>query len=205
MRKFIPLIAVAGLLLLPATTHAASGGATSVALTAGTLTVSGAAPGTFSDTLNGMNQTADTTLGTYNPDDATGSGAGWNVTFQAGQFTCTVTTSTVTGDAGCKTGMTTLPWNSLSIAPPTAACASGSTCTGAPTVSISANTAVDTGSGTTAGSAVKVLSAAANAGMGSYTVTPGAIGSGQIEVAIPGNALATTYHSTLTVTIISGP
>lgn len=205
MRKFIPLIAVVGLLMLPATTHAASGGATSVALTGGSLTVSGAAPGTFSATLTGSNQTANTTLSTYNPDDATGTGNGWNVTFQATQFTCTVPVAGITGDTGCKAGFTTLPWNALSIAPPTAACASGSTCTGSPTVSISANTAVDTGSGTTAGSAVKVLSAAASAGMGSYTVTPGTIGTGQLALSIPGNALATTYHSTLTVTVTSGP
>ncbi len=200
MRKIIPLIAAVGLLMLPATTHASGGGGTSVALTAGSLTVSGGTPGTFSATLNGANQTADTTMASYNPDDATGSGAGWNVTFQATQFTCVVGT-----DTGCKTGLTTLPWNSLSIAPPGATCAGGSSCTGSPTISISANTAVDTGSGTTAGSAVKVLSAAAGSGMGSYTVTPGTIGTGQLELAIPGNALATTYHSTLTITANSGP
>jgi len=116
------------------------------------------------------------------------------VTFQATQFTCVVAT-----DAGCKTGFTTLPTSSLSIAPPTAACAGGSTCNGSPTVSISTATAVD------GAAPVKVLSAALNAGMGSYTVTPGTIGTGQLQLAIPGNALATTYHSTLTITVNSGP
>ena len=199
MWKTTRLITVTALLGLSAAAsfggvaHAA-GGATSVALTGGSLTVTGGAPGAFSATLNGANQTANTSLAAYTVDDATGTGAGWNVTFQATQFTCVVAT-----DAGCKTGFTTLPTSSLSIAPPTAACAGGSTCNGSPTVSISTATAVD------GAAPVKVLSAALNAGMGSYTVTPGTIGTGQLQLAIPGNALATTYHSTLTITVNSGP
>lgn len=199
MWKTTRLITVTALLGLSAAAsfggvaHAA-GGNTSVALTGGSLTVTGGAPGLFSATLTGANQTANTTLAPYTVDDATGSGAGWNVTFQATEFTCVVGT-----DAGCKAGFTTLPLSSLSIAAPTAACASGQTCNGSPTVPISAATAVDVAS------AVKVLSAAANAGMGTYTVTPGTIGTGQLQLAIPGNALATTYHSTLTITVISGP
>jgi hypothetical protein len=66
-------------------------------------------------------------------------------------------------------------------------------------VSISAVTAID------GAAAVKVLSAAANTGAGSFTVTPGTMGTGQLALAIPGNALATIYHSTLTITVISGP
>lgn len=178
--------------------HADGGGATQATLTGGSLTVSGGAPGSFSATLNGANQTADTTLGNYTVNDATGSAAGWNVTFQATQFTCAVQVSGV-GDAGCQPGLTTLPADSLSIAKPTAACASGSTCTGSPAVSITGNTAVD------GASAVTVLDAAAGTGMGSYDVTPGTIGAGQLQLAIPGNALATTYHSTLTITVNSGP
>lgn len=206
MRKTSRLLIATGVLALGAAgsftgvAHANGGSATSVALIGGTLTVSGGAAGTFSATLNGSNQIVDSSLGNYTVTDATGTGLGWHVSVQATQFTCTVGT-----DSGCKTGLTTLPWNSLSIAPPTAACASGSICTGSPTVSISANTAVDTGSGTTAGSAVPVLSAAALSGLGSYTITPGTIGTGQLSLAIPGNALATTYHSTLTITINSGP
>lgn len=199
MWKTTRLITVTALLGLSAAAsfggvaHAA-GGPTSLALTGGSLTVTGGAPGNFSANLNGANQTAYTSLASYDANDATGTGSGWNVTFQATQFTCVVAT-----DAGCKTGFTTLPLSSLSIAAPTAACASGSTCTGSPTVSISGNTAVDVAS------AVKVLSAAVNTGLGSYTVTPGTIGTGQLALAIPGNALATTYHSTLTITVISGP
>jgi len=199
MWKTTRLITVTALLGLSAAAsfggvaHAA-GGATSVALTGGTLTVTGGAPGAFSAALTGANQTAGTTLAAYTANDVTGTGNGWNVTFQATQFTCGVP-----ADAGCKAGFTTLPTSSLSIAPPTVACASGSTCTGSPTASITTATAVDVGA------PVQVLSAAANAGMGSYTVTPGAIGTGQLQLAIPGNALATTYHSTLTITVNSGP
>lgn len=206
MRKTTRRIAVTALLALSTATsvtsvaYADGGGATSAALIGGTLTVTGGAPGTFTATLNGTNQTVYTTLAPYTVTDALGTGLGWHVTAQATQFTCSVP-----GDTGCKSGMTTLPWNSLSMAPPTVACASGSICTGSPTVSMSATTAVDTGSGSTPGSAVPVLSAAALAGIGSYTVTPGTIGSGHLALAIPGNALATTYHSTLTITVNSGP
>ena len=199
------LITVAALLALSAAVpltgvaHAA-GGDTSASLLGGTLTVSGGAPGTFSADLNGTNQTVYTSLGNYTVTDATGTGLGWHVSMQASQFTCTVGT-----DAGCKTGLTTLPWNSLSVAPPSVACSSGSICTGSPTVSITTPTAVDTGSGTSAGSAVTILSAAALTGIGSYTVTPGTVGTGQLALSVPGNALATTYHSTLTITVNSGP
>jgi len=172
----------------------AAGGPTSAALTGGSLTIAGGAPGTFTANLTGANQTVDTSLAAYTVTDATGTGAGWNVTAQATQFTCVVS-----GDPGCKTGFTTLPLSSLTIAPPAAACASGSTCTGSPTVSISAVTAID------GAAAVKVLDAPLNTGAGSFTVTPGTMGTGQLALAIPGNALATIYHSTLTITVISGP
>ncbi len=187
------LLALSASLSFSGAAHAA-GGATSAALTQGSLTISGGAPGTFTAALTGANQTVNTSLAPYTVTDATGSGSGWNVTAQATQFTCVVST-----DVGCKTGFTTLPLSSLTIAPPAAACASGSTCTGSPTVSISAATAID------GASAIKMLSAAANTGVGSFTVTPGTVGSGQLALAIPGNALATTYHSTLTITVISGP
>ncbi len=199
MWKTPRLLSITALLALGAASsfsgvaHAA-GGATTATLSGGSLTIAGGAPGPFTAALTGANQTVDTSLAAYTVTDATGTGTGWNVTAQATQFTCVVST-----DAGCKTGFTTLPLSSLTIAPPTAACASGSTCTGSPTVSISAATAID------GASAIKMLSAAANTGVGSFTVTPGTVGSGQLALAIPGNALATTYHSTLTITVISGP
>jgi hypothetical protein len=46
---------------------------------------------------------------------------------------------------------------------------------------------------------VKLFNAAANTGMGRFTVTP------TIGVAVPGNAYAGTYTSTVTVAAVSGP
>ena len=48
-------------------------------------------------------------------------------------------------------------------------------------------------------------SAAQNAGDGTYTFTPATIGSGNLQPPMPSYAYATTYTSTLTVTIAQGP
>lgn len=198
--KLLPALGVPVVLLLSSTaTFASSGGATSVAVTAGSgLTLAGAAPGAFTVTLNGSDQTVPTTLGTYTGSDTTGTGHGWNVTFQASQFTCTA------GTGSCPVGGDSLPLSSLLMAPETVACNSGTSCSGrasAPTVSIAANTALD------GGSAVKVASAPLTKGMGTYTFTPGALGGGgnALTLAVPSYAYATTYTSTLTVSVASGP
>lgn len=196
MRKLLSALLAVGLLAAVATTaQAASGGNSTLTVTAGSgLSISGAAPGNFAVTLNGSNQSATTTLATYQGLDTTGLGNGWNVTFQATQFTCT------TGP--CPGGGDLLPLNSLMIAPPTVACHVGTNCTGssvAPTISIATNSAVD------AATAVKVASAALQTGMGTYDFTPGAIGAGQLQLAVPSSAYASTYSSTLTVSINVGP
>jgi hypothetical protein len=188
---------IAGLLALPVTSALAAGGSDTLAITAGTLTLSGAAPGNFTATLTGSDQQVYTTLGTFTAADLTGTGSGWNVTFQATHFACTNGT-----DAGCPTGGDTLPANSMLIAVPTVACHSGTSCAGRaakPAVSIASNTAVD------GASAVKVTSAATNTGMGTYDYTPGTISTGNLQLTVPSYAYASTYHSTLTVSIVSGP
>jgi hypothetical protein len=176
---------------------AASGGPTSAVLAAGTLSVTGAAPGTFSATLNGSDQTVYGTLATYQAVDSRGTGVGWNITFQATQFACTNPT-----DAGCPVGGDTFATSSLLMAVPTVACHSGTSCishAAPPTISVGGTTAVDSGS------AVKVASAAVNKGMGTYDFTPGTISTGNLQLNVPGGAYATTYHSTLTVSAVSGP
>ena len=75
-------------------------------------------------------------------------------------------------------------------------CAGGTTCTN-PTNAITYPLAVPAGS--SAPTAVKLFNAAANTGMGSFTVTP------TVQVAIPANAYAGTYTSTVTVAVVSGP
>jgi hypothetical protein len=174
----------------------AAGGANTLVLAAGSLSVSGAAPGNVTGSLTGADQNLYATLGTYTAADTTGTGNGWHLTFQATQFACT------SADAGCPAAGDTLPTSSILMPPPTVACASGTSCSGRaakPSLSISTNTALD------AGSAVAVASAASKTGMGTYNFTPGTIGTGNLQVTVPSYAYATTYHSTLTVSIVSGP
>jgi hypothetical protein len=74
----------------------------------------------------------------------------------------------------------------------TQGCHSGSTCT----------TATNSVSGyplTLSGTAVKVFNAAVNSGLGKVDVTP------TVQVAIPGNAYAGSYSSTVTVSAVAGP
>jgi len=72
-------------------------------------------------------------------------------------------------------------------------------CAAKPSISIASNTAIDSGA------AVKVATAPANTGMGTYDFTPGTISTGNLQPTVPSYAYATTYHSTLTVSIVSGP
>jgi hypothetical protein len=208
MRRLIAFIAAAALLLFATDGAFAAGGSTSFTTTAGTgLTVTGAAPGTLSAvTLNGQVQTQYTTLGSFTAADSTGTGSGWNITFQATQFKCTYS-----GNAGdkCPTaaqGGNSLPVGSLTMAPPTVACDAASSCGGqaaTPTISISSNTGIDVAS------AVKVASAAANTGMGTYDFTPAnvdATSGHNLKLVIPSWVYAgATYNSTLTVSIGTGP
>lgn len=191
------LVVLSGLAVcgLPSSALAA-GGSDTLVISASTLSLSGAAPGDFSATLTASDQQVFTTLGSYAAADKTGTGAGWNATFQATPFACTV------ADTGCPATGDALPSSSLLMPPPTVACHVNQTCggrTAPPSISISTNTAVDSGT------AVKVASAAVKQGMGTYDFTPGTISSGNLQLTVPSYAYATTYHSTLTVSIISGP
>jgi hypothetical protein len=199
MHRKASILGAAALLISTSAAAFAAGGPTSATINAGVgLAVTGAAPGNFNVTLSGIDQTADTTLGTYIGSDTTGSGAGWHVQFLATAFTCTA------GVGLCPAGGNTFPANSLKIAKPTVVCAVGILlCSGTsapPTISINANTAIDTG-----GSAVTVASAATNTGMGLYDFTPGTIGTGQLELKVPAGAYQSTYNSTVTVSIVAGP
>jgi hypothetical protein len=108
--------------------------------------------------------------------DSTGSGLGWNVTESATQFTAT----------GGKT------LNAPTATTTSAVCKSGASCTPA-TNSITAYPI------TLTGTAVKIFNAAAASGLGRIDLTSG------LGVSVPGNALAGSYTSTVTVSIVSGP
>jgi len=201
-RSRLKALAIAGcavaMLALPATGVFAAGGSSTLTITAGTSTISGAAPGNFTATLTGSDQQVYSSLGTFTAADLSGTGNGWHVTFQATHFACT------SADTGCPAAGDTLPASSLLLGVPTVACHTGQSCSGRaakPTISISSNTALDSGS------AVTLASAATGTGMGTYDFTPANISGANtgLQTTVPSYAYATTYHTTLTVSLVSGP
>ena len=139
-----------------------------------------AAP-TFSIGLNGANQTANYTVPLTIDNSALGvSLTGWNATITSSQFSG---------------GGRTLATSSSSMTAVAFSCAS--TCVTNPTNSITYPFNVPAGSGPPA--AVKFFNAASNTGIGTFTVTP------TIHVAVPANAYAASYATTLTLTLAVGP
>ncbi len=184
LRTMLPVAAAAisGLLLIASPAGATTASAT---LTAGSLGFA-STPGnvTFpSTTLNGQNKTV-TASQPLDIADATGSGAGWNVT-------ATSTTFTSSGNA--------LPTSATTIASAPAAptCDSGVTCTIAGTGGVTYPYSLP--AGTTAPTATKFFAASSATGMGDQTLTP------TWTLAIPGNAYAGNYTSTWTLSLVSGP
>ncbi|HEV7641543.1 MAG TPA: WxL domain-containing protein [Gaiellaceae bacterium] len=107
--------------------------------------------------------------------DARGTGAGWNLTVSATTFSDSASHTLAPGTV---TGVS-------------AACVGGNACTAA-TNAVSYPI-------TLSGTAAKFFNASANTGLGKVNVTP------TIDVAIPGNAFAGTYTSTVTLAAVSGP
>lgn len=159
--------------------------ASSAAL-AGTLTTTATVTGTagISLTLPSNPSLSDTLDGTdqtvsYAPllgvIDARGTGGGWNLTVSATTFS----------DGA---GHTLAPGSVASVV---SGCHAGSTCTAA--------TNGTTYPITIGATASKFFSSALNTGLGKVDVTP------TINVAIPGNAYAGTYTSTVTLAAVAGP
>ena len=174
------VVAVCGALAIAAPAGATSATATLNAGTFGLLTVPAV---TFSATLNGQNQTP-TNAQAIDVGDATGSGAGWNLTGSSSQFT--------TGGATphlLNTGATTIQ------AAPSVACDSTVTCSTASNA-ITYPYSLPAGSSPTA---TKFYNAAANSGMGNQTVTP------TWTLAVPANSYAGSYTSTWTISLVSAP
>lgn len=176
-------IATLGSLLL----IAAPAGATtaSATLTAGSLGFA-STPGnvTFpSVALDGSNRTVNASQA-LDIADATGSGAGWNITATSTLFT---------------SGGHTLPTGSVTVgsAPGAPTCDTGVTCTVAGTNNVSYPYSLPAGA--TAPTATKLFSAAAGTGLGDQTLSPA------WTLAIPANAYAGSYSSTWTLSLVSGP
>jgi hypothetical protein len=177
---FIGLLAIASLAL--SAVASATNVTVNATVAAGTtLSVASLNTPAFNLTLNGDDQTT-----SYQAQlqvvDARGlaTGGGWNLTLGATQF------SNGSGK--------TFPTNASSITTVTSACHSGSTCA-LPTNNVAnTNLAVPISPTTT-----KILNAATASGLGRVDVNV------NVNVSVPANTIASTYTSTLTVAIASGP
>jgi hypothetical protein len=185
LRTMLPVGAAAITSLLLA---AAPAGATTASetLTAGSLGFA-TTPGTVTFPATALNG-QDKAVNFQQPldiADATGSGAGWNITATSTQFKTT--------------GGNTLPAGATTVgsAPAAPTCDTNVTCT------VGGNTTVafpyTLPAAATAPLATKLYNAPANTGMGDQTVTP------TWTLAIPGNAYAGSYTSTWTLSLVTGP
>jgi WxL domain surface cell wall-binding len=185
MKQRILMVLGVAAVALVAASAATAGNVTATANVAagnsGNLALSLPSNPSISSTLDGTDQTASYSLG-LGLNDVRGSGAGWNLTI----------TSTAFSD-----GTHSLATDSSIISGLSTGCLAGGTCTN-PTNSLSYPLAVPAAAGS-APTAVKFFNAAANTGMGRFTVTP------SIDVAVPGNAYAGGYTSTVTIAAVSGP
>jgi hypothetical protein len=186
---------------------------TQFAVTAGTLSFSTAphVPTMPGLTLNGQSQTLNATMNNFSVADASGTGAGWNVTVNgdssAGKSAvfkqyCPVSTCGTDSGPGYIAGGPTLAVNSLTLNSTSASFSALNGTTGtAPTHSCNGGCSVD------AASAVKTLSAAAGAGMGTYQ-TSGYTGTSLALIApttIKALQASEVYHLDLVWTLSSGP
>lgn len=166
----------------------ASGGTTVVPLTAGSLAFSTApsAADFASTALTGTQATIHTTFPTWGVNDATGSGAGWHVTFQASQFTAP--------------GPLTLPTSSLALTNPVITPAALNLAVAPVLEGTPPSWILDSGS------AVAIIhTALSGQGQGGWTMTQANAAGGDLALTIPTTARAGTYTSTLTFTLASAP
>ena len=186
-RRLAAAAAVVGTVAAAAVMATSAGATTaSATLTAGSLGFVTVPNVTFPSTpLTGVNQ-ALTAAQPIDIGDATGSGAGWNITATSTQFS--------------GTGSITLPDTAVAItsAPATPTCDASSTCTPA-TAAAGVTYPYTLPAATTAPPATKMFSATAGTGLGDQTLTP------TWTLTIPSDAKAGTYTSTWTLSIVSGP
>lgn len=183
-------VLIGGALVAPAA-HAAD--PTDITITGGSLSITAdpTVPNFPGVTLDGTAKTSAATMTVFEVNDARGTGAGWNVTVQASQFTAPAVADDPLTTANETQLERKLALNSLSMAAPTVA-ADGTT-SAAPTMTAGPYN-ID------ASSAVKIASAAADTGMGKYDFSTSAF-----TLSIPSNAYARTYTSNVTVSAVSGP
>jgi hypothetical protein len=179
-------LTVAVLACLTAPTAAlATGASTSVSLLGGSLSFSTtpSASNFPATSLTGSQQTIHANLASWGVIDATGSGAGWHVTFQASQFSGPESATLPTGSLVMTAPVITASGVNLAVPPLT----QGATFT------------LD------GGSAVPVVHALAGTGQGSWAMTQANTAGGDLALTIPASANAGTYTSSLTFTLATGP
>ncbi len=153
----------------------------------------------WTGTLNGFNQNlVDTTTAdqSYVVNDATGSGAGWDVTVSATQFTTGTASLGNTGTFSTNGSIA----SSTSTTAPDAACSTDATCT-LPTDTTSYPVAITTAASSP--SAVTIYDASTGTGLGSIVI-------GNADpvgwwLKVPANAAPGSYTSTITLEVNSGP
>lgn len=180
-KRFSAILLILVLLLgVTLTAYAETG---SVAILAGTLSETIANVTLSSVTLDGTDQTATSASGSnsWAAEDATGTGAGWNLTIEAVDFVDG--TKTIDIDAADQAFQIQLLDTNIGVV-------AGNT---KPVSSVTSLTSILTGT------PLKFVSAATDTGMGSYTLAP------NFSLLIPAETYVGTYTSTITVTIVSGP
>lgn len=150
-------------------------------VTGGPLTMSARSGPSVASQLDGTDRRVTSSF-TLDVSDATGSGAGWSLGISATPFTTGGPTSRA------------LPADAMTITGVVTSCAAG-TCTD-PVNTIAYPLTVPTGP---AVPPVPFFTAASGTGMGAFTVSP------TVEIAIPANAYAGHYTTTITLSIVSGP
>jgi WxL domain surface cell wall-binding len=172
-------------------------------LTGGVLTLLPPTALAWAGTDNGLDQElvdATTAQQGYTVDDATGSGAGWNVTVSATTFTSTSPAATLPNALTFSTNGSIT--SAVATAAPTAACGTGATCI-LPTDTTVYPVAITTAA--TTPTPFKIYDTSAATGLGSITIgLPGAAPVGW-WIAVPGAAVSTTYTSTITLEVNSAP
>jgi hypothetical protein len=184
LRTMLPAaaVAVSSLLLAASPAFATSASETLNAGTLGFATTPGSV--TFpATTLNGQDKTV-TASQPLDIGDATGSGAGWNVTATSTLFK--------SGTNSLSAGATT-----ITSSPGTPTCDTGATCTVGGATNVSYPYSLPAAA--TAPTATKMFNAPAGTGMGDQTISP------TWTLAIPANAYAGSYTSTWTLSLVSGP
>ena len=183
-KRTIILLITLALLIVTATTVLAE--TATVAITGGTLSFSSDNVSLSGVTLGGSDTTSTSASGSnsWSAVDATGSGAGWNVTIDATDFTDGSSHTLDISDTSQEFKIQLLD-NDITVT-------SGNT---KPVSQVTSLTAIPE----SPAAALKFVSAATDTGMGTYAISP------SFELEIPAETYAGSYSSTVTITAVSGP